>query len=595
MIYTNMYFFIQIVIFIFFSSSALSGIIPPVHKILDNGEPNAVIQHNEFNRISKFLQHYIKESTGVTIPLESTSLKSQDQEHIHLTIEQKTNHLLSVEIFKKYEGFLIDFSQPNHIWLKGYSKLGLEFAVYEFLELFLGIRWLFPGKLGEFIPQNKALIIQSKNIIQFPAFAVRHLGGLKNSIALTWAKRHRMGERINLSHNLHNIFPINSYLKTYPYIYPQKKGKTDIPFEKVGWQPCFKNPKTIDIAVDHIKSLCKKNPAIQSFSLSTNDAFTATSGFCESDYNKITYNSWGYPNASDFYYQWTNIVVQKVLEKYPNKLFGTLAYMETASAPNKFRLNDHIITFLTEDRLRWVNPSCDSKARQWVDEWSKQSKNIGFYDYFYGTPYVLPRIYFHHMASIYRYAYEKGVIAVCAEAYPNWGEGPKLYLAMKLFWNPWLEVDNLLNDWYVCCVGKHAAKYLSQYFSLWESFWMKIDKTKWFYNKSMYMAFWSPSYLNYAQLSDIQQSRYLLEKTVIKAQTHSQKMRARFFLNAFEYYEASAISYWGLESKQYNISTEKAEEMNKKRYLLIQKFEKDPLLIHSIRFDKNTQFPKLQW
>ncbi|KPA10998.1 hypothetical protein MHK_008798 [Candidatus Magnetomorum sp. HK-1] len=35
--------------------------------------------------------------------------------------------------------------------------------------------------------------------------------------------------------------------------------------------------------------------------------------------------------------------------------------------------------------------------------------------------------------------------------------------------------------------------------------------------------------------------------------------------------------------------------MNKKRYLLMQKFEKDPLLRHIIRFDKGNQFPALKW
>jgi hypothetical protein len=562
---------------------------------MNNDKPNAVIKHHNFETISQYLQDYIKKSTGVVLPLVSNDQDLQYQENIHLTIEQKSDSQKSVERLKNTDGFLIDLSHPNHIWIKGYSKSGLEFAVYEFLETFVGIRWLFPGKSGEYIPQKKSLIIQSKNIMQCPAFAVRLLGGLKNAITLKWAMRNRMGEKINFSHNLHHIFQPDSYIKTHPDIYPQIEGKPNIPFKRAGWQPCFKNPKTIDIAVDYIESAFNKNPTLQSISLGTNDAFTATSGFCKSDYDKKIYNSWGYPNVSNTYYQWTNIVVQEILEKYPNKIFGTLAYMETASAPDKFRLNENIIPFLTEDRLRWVNPSCDLKAKQWIDEWFKKSKHIGFYDYFYGTPYVLPRIYFHHMASIYRYAYEKGVFAVYAEAYPNWGEGPKLYLALKLFWNPLLNVDKLLDDWYTCCVGKRAATYLSQYFSLWESFWMKIEKTKWFYNKSMYMAFWSPSYLNFAQLSDILQSRYLLEKTVMTAQTPAQKKRARFFLDAFEYYEASAISYWGLVSKQYNINQKTAEEMNQKRYCLIQKFEKDPLLRHSTRFDKVSQFPKLNW
>jgi len=578
-------------------TSVYSNIDPPIHRLVSGGKAFSVILHNNHIKSAKCLQSFIAKSTGAYIPLQSKiqSESLQHQECIHLTIEQQSTPHLTAKVFKNAEGFHIDFSQPNHIWLKGYSEAGLDYAVYEFLERFLGIRWLFPGGLGEHVPDNHSLIIKSSDITQFPVFAVRQLSGLKSSIALKWAKRNRMGKKISLSHNLHTIFPIQTYINTHPHIFPQKDGTPNIPFKNVGWQPCFQNNETLKIAVHHINKFFSNNKNKNTFSLSTNDAYTATSGYCKSDLNNNIVNSWGYPDASTSYYQWANSVVQKVLNHYPNKLFGTLAYMEVASAPKGIMLNDHIVTFLTEDRLRWVNNSCQLASKQWVDNWTKKSNNIGFYDYFYGAPYVLPRIYFHHMASIYRYAYEKGIIAVCAEAYPNWGEGPKLYLAMKLFWNPNVSIDDLLDNWYNCCVGKRAAKYLKKYFSLWESFWMNIDNTEWFYNKSMYMAFWSPSYLDYVQLTDIQKSRHLLEKTVVHAQTPIQKKRAQFYLNAFGYYEASALSYWGLVIKKFDINKELAEEMNKKRYLLLQKFEKDPLLKHSIRFDQDNVFPEFKW
>jgi len=580
-----------------YATNVYSNIYPPIHKLISNGTALAVIQHNNYTETAKIFQKYVAKSTGINIPLQckAKSLSKQHQEYIHLTIEKKDPHQLTARSFKDADGFHMNFSHPNHIWIKGYSEAGLENAVYEFLERFVGIRWLFPGTLGEHIPDNQEIIVQSFDINQYPSFAVRHLSGLNNSIALEWARKNRMGNKIRLSHNLHNIFPIQTYLKTHPHIYPKKDGKPSIPYKHVGWQPCFQKKETIDIAVNYINEFFLNTRNNNTFSLSTNDAYTATSGFCDSDINGDNYNSWGYPNASNSYYQWANTVANNVLEKYPNKLFGTLAYMEVASAPENFKLNDHIITFLTEDRLRWIKDSYQLESKQWLDDWTKQAKNIGFYDYFYGTPYVLPRVYFHHMARIYRYAHSKGVIAVCAEAYPNWGEGPKLYLALKIFWDPYLKIDDLLNNWYTCCVGKKAAKYLRKYFSMWESFWMKTDNTTWFYNKSMYMAFWSSSYLDYAKLSDIQESRYLLEKTLANAQTPIQKKRAQLYLDTFEYYEASAISYWGLVANKFNINKEFAKEMKKKRYILMQKFEKDPLLHHIIRFDKGNSFPELTW
>jgi hypothetical protein len=109
------------------------------------------------------------------------------------------------------------------------------------------------------------------------------------------------------------------------------------------------------------------------------------------------------------------------------------------------------------------------------------------------------------------------------------------------------------------------------------------------------MAFWSPTYLDYAKLEYIEESRLLLEKTIAYAHTSIQKQRAQLFLDAFEYYESSAISYWGMKASQSNINKELAEKMNKKRYFLIQNFDNHSILRHGIRFDQGNQFPELNW
>jgi len=571
---------------------------PFKYKLIENNKAFAFIDISSKDDDILFetaieLQRYIQESTGVRLPFKN-ELKSFEQYPvcIHLAIQKITTKASYIKNLLIQDGFCIELSKKNQIWIKGNSAAGTEFGVYEFLERFVGIRWLFPGKLGEHIPKHYSIVIKSESIVQIPAFASRQLSGLSNTEAQKWARRQRMNGDIRFHHNLHNIFPAKIYAKTHPYLYPKKNKPAHA---RVGWQPCFQEKDTVKIAVEYISNFFENNPTIQTFSLGTNDAVTATSGYCLTDIDTESLNVWGYPNASNVYYTWTNSVVKKVLNRFPGKLFGTLAYMEVAMPPENFMLNDHIIPFLTEDRLRWVKKESEHKAKKWVNDWRRKAKHIGFYDYFYGTPYVLPRVYFHHMAEIYRFAKESGVFAAYAEAYPNWGEGPKLYLALKLFWNPMVNVNDLLDNWYVCCVGKRAANYLKQYFRLWETFWMNIHNTKWYYNKSMYMAFWSPAYLDDVKLEDIQKSRRLLEKTVAYAQTSLQKKRAQLFLDAFEYYEASAISYWGLKSKRFSIHKKLAKKMNHKRYFLIQKFNKHPVLRHIIRFDQGSQFPALNW
>jgi hypothetical protein len=510
---------------------------PLIYNLVEKGVPLAKIevmsgQPPKIFHAARILQTYIKKSTQARLPFNneiSPDLFDRYPVHIHINVRKQK----SKNPFHKADGFIIDLSTLNHISIIGNSATGAEFAVYEFLERFVGIRWLLPGSLGEHIPHHKSLIIKSQTIKQAPVFSYRRLSGLheKYPDIRKWAHRNRMYGDIKFHHNLHNIFPSDKYLKSHPHLYPQKNGKLNVPYPKAGWQPCFQEQDAIDIAVLNISNYFKEHPDENTFSLGPNDAISSTSGYCISDEEAKIINSWGYPDVSDRYYTWANQVVKKVLNVYPDKLFGTLAYMEIATPPKKIQIHQNIIPFLTEDRLRWVKSKYKFLAKKRMNDWLQKSKHIGFYDYIYGSPYVLPRVYFHHMAETYKYAAQKGVNAVYAEAYPIWGEGPKYYLALKLFWNPFLDVDNLLNDWYQCCVGKSAAPYLAQYFKLWETFWtQKIQHTPWFYNKSMYLAFWSPTYLDAADIKDITKSRELLEKTLGMAKTEIQKKKSTIIL-----------------------------------------------------------------
>jgi hypothetical protein len=199
------------------------------------------------------------------------------------------------------------------------------------------------------------------------------------------------------------------------------------------------------------------------------------------------------------------------------------------------------------------------------------------------------------MAENYRYAYQHGVRAHYAEAYPNWGEGPKLYLSLKLQWDPNQDVGALLRDWYTACVGDAAAQDVAAYYDLWEAFWTgPALKSEWFTPKGEYLRFSSPAYLNAVDPAAIAKSRALLEATVTKAQTEEQRARARLLLRAFEYYEASAYAYLG--SRAAGITSVRTEQdaldvlsnahqtvgTALKRRQLVQAFQADPVLVHSL-------------
>jgi hypothetical protein len=203
------------------------------------------------------------------------------------------------------------------------------------------------------------------------------------------------------------------------------------------------------------------------------------------------------------------------------------------------------------------------------------------------------------MQSYLQYGLKRGVRAQYAELYPNWGEGPKPYITLKLWWNPNQDVDDLLEEWYVRCVGPEAAPALARYYAQWERFWTRdILNSPWFTVEGQYLAFNDPAYLADADPDVLAESHRLLEEVLAGCQTDAQRWRAGKLRQAFEYYEATALAYQADDRlRQASVATESqalAVLMDSKRalglgqhrrHLALEVFAKDPVLLHPLDID----------
>jgi hypothetical protein len=576
--------------------------------IVDDNQPKAtiVIPDNPTNQIQSaalIFSRYINKATGAQLPIVNESSALASKNSINIWIGQ-SNYVTSRGITSniiKSDGFSITFPDNLNIIIAGPTDWGTEFGVYEFLEHFIGIKWLIPSENGEYVPKLSAVKITPQEIIQEPAFFSRALSGLKGDAQSTWARRNRIHGQIKFHHNLLNLFPPEKYGSIHPEFFPVLKrlhlfnGQRYLPSDNKdhNWQPCFSAEGIAEEAIKNICDYFANNPDEQSYSLGINDSHA----FCQCDLCKAKVgtkkNYLNRPDYSELYYGWANKVVEGVLKKYPDKWFGCLAFNEVAEPPVTIRLNPRIVPFITYDRMRWVDQDIEKQGKDLTERWAKQCPRIGWYDYIYGTPYLVPRVYFHKMADYYRFGFQHGVQAMYAEAYPNWGEGPKLYVALKLQWNPNLDVDILLRDWYISAVGAKAANDLAAYYGIWEDFWTnRVKDSKWFTPKGTYLKYTEAGYLDLVTYNDIEKSRALLESVLSKVDTPDQKKRANLIMSSFEYYEASVSAYLGLVKKIYQPGKDKEyyEKMNQKRLDLINNFESDPVLVHPIRYDKKGIF-----
>ena len=509
------------------------------------------------------------------------------------------------------DGYVIAFPDERSVVILGPTDWGTEFGVYEFLERYVGVRWLLPGPDGTDIPKRATISVPPEPVRDEPAFFSRLFSGLRGSPQGTWARRNRMHGRVSFHHNLLRLFPPETYTKTHPEFFPLRHGERFLPETNNThrWQPCFTAPGIVEEAIKNIVAYFDEHPEATSYSLGTNDS----SGYCECE-NCLARisgekNFLGRVDYSDVFYDWANQVIEGVVEKHPGKWFGCLAYSEVAAPPKNVEVHPRLIPYMTYDRMKWIDPDIRKTGEELTKAWHEKSPVVGWYDYIYGTPYCVPRVWFRHMADYYRFGHANGVRALYAEAYPNWGEGPKLYVSLKLQWDPTRDVDALLDEWYTRCVGEEAAAHLAQYYAHWEDFWTRriLDST-WFRVAGQYLSFYNPAYLRDIDLEEIDKGRELLETALAKAKTDKQKARATLLLRAFEYYEATAYAFKSdTVSPDVPIETEEqavallesaAKGMayaDKRRHLALEVFPDDPVLVHPIPITRSALLQDGSW
>ena len=433
------------------------------------------------------------------------------------------------------EEFMIAFPDAKTIVIAGGAPKGVTHGASEFLQRFFGVKWLFPGEAGLYLPKHAEVKIAMEPVRGKPYFIQRWFSWPYPHENHTdwnysgWSQFNRLSYAVKFHHNLNRLFPWETYKETHREFYPKELTPNDI----CSWNPMLNAPGITEEAVKNICDFFRKNPNEASYSLGMNDC----SRFEDAKPNGT--NSVGSPNFSDHYFNWTNKVIAEVLKQYPDKYFGMLAYSSITDPPS-FAINPHSVPFICIDRMRWYSEDSAEKDRRITEAWAQKAPHIGWYDYIYGdTFYLVPRIYNHLMADYLHYAVKHGVKSYYAESYNSTlpTEGPKTWLMSQLLWNPDADADALLDEWYNAAVGKDAAPHLRNYFDHWEKCWKeRVPNTAWYkrYKDWTYFDFIDQSYMEVFTWRDISFCNKEMEAVVAKAKTPEEKRRAELFSQTWQ-------------------------------------------------------------
>ena len=131
------------------------------------GKCSIVVPENtpRYTKWAKELAKYIKASSKAELAVQSGAaagavIKLQIDPAKHSDIEE----------------FSFTFPDKNTVLISGGCENGLKYAVYHFLEKYVGLRRLFPGKLGDHIPENATVKVPRQAVVRKPQYLSRYLG-----------------------------------------------------------------------------------------------------------------------------------------------------------------------------------------------------------------------------------------------------------------------------------------------------------------------------------------------------------------------------------------------------------------------------------
>lgn len=379
---------------------------------------------------------------------------------------------------------------------------GTLFGVYEWLERELGVRWLWPGELGTYVPRRGSLRAHSIAATISPAFFQRNIrGGLTfkgqhaaldftASAAADYAReqrvflrRHRVGRNVKLTY--HHAF--TDWWKKYGAEHPEwfqlvngRRGPT-----KPGgnYSMCVSNPEFRRQVV----TLWARDRAQSSNPHVLNAVENGIMGLCECD----PCRAWDGPTPADFlkFYPPKSKVMGSrfVTDRYvrywldverqaeaidPEVTVVVYNYFNYFAPPSPgLKLNRHILVG-SYPSAGWFprSPEEDAWFKQQWTQWQATGARLFSRGNYCLDGYTMPLIFAHQFADEFHHQVRHGLEATDYDAITGqWAaQGTNLYVLMRLENRPDAATDDILAEYYSAFGA--AAPEIRDYFDYWEHY-----------------------------------------------------------------------------------------------------------------------------
>lgn len=453
----------------------------------------AIVVADSASEIAKYaageLQFHVEKATGVRLPLlrESDAALQQFPHGLYIgaTLAAEKRGIRPPD--QSLEGYRIQ-SVDNNLYIvgeetelspgwwvilgPGTAGRGTLYGVNRLLNKHLGVRWLWQGETGIYVPKRDSWVLPEVHEEGRPdlLFSIWYHSSYNEEIS-TFLQRHCFS-RAHMPPVGHTF---QNWWKEYGESHPD-------------WFMLNSEGKRGPNAGDTVAPMCVSNPELHRFiveqkwdgkawlTLGEVDRVDACQcERCQSWDVKVPETPADSRNYSDRYGRFWQEVYKLARVRNPDVRISVFFYWQTFPAPaGTLELNDRFFGMFVpwSGKNMWFpmpDAELDKVKKQWQG-WSQTGAQMAYWSNCMHGGYALPFLSTRQVGDFIHFINSHGNVGFFGDSYfSNFAtKGPMIYLHMRLFQEPELTVEAVLQEYY-SAFGP-AAQEVREYFDYWEVF-----------------------------------------------------------------------------------------------------------------------------
>ena len=339
-------------------------------------------------------------------------------------------------------------------------QTGTLFAVYRFLESYVGVRWLWPGDLGEVVPHRKTILLGRIDYTDAPRLPQRHVGASFSgsdewaAIGLAqddrnrrrreyrlWAKRNGLGENAVFDATADTSNSLARYDEAHPEYGTLIAGRSRLtPAE--GGAYCFSNAEVRRLLAEKAIRFLRQHPASVSAPVCTTNgsADVCSCATCRAmdllsaDHDALNGNE--RPSFSDRYALFCDGLASRVAAKNPEKYIVACATGVHRAAPGYAAVLPNVV--ITFEGFKYLDDAkCAQDRADWRG-WAEAGARMFYRGTGFPNVHGMPIVYADRIGAALRFCGRYGMRGADLGVLPqHWAtQGVNYYVLCRMLWDP---------------------------------------------------------------------------------------------------------------------------------------------------------------